>query len=75
MRLLLLLLLVPGLAAAHTGTSSYADISVDEHDVDIALQIAATDWQPIVDVDTNHDGALTRDEVQSHLGDRLKRWQ
>jgi hypothetical protein len=66
-RLLLFLLLARGLAVAHTGTSSYADVSLDERDVDVALQISAADWQPIVDVDTNHDGALAREEVRSHL--------
>ena len=65
--LLLLLLLARGIAAAHTNTSSYADIALDERDVDVALQIAATDWQPIVDIDTNHDGVLTREEARSHL--------
>jgi hypothetical protein len=66
-RLLLFLLLVRGLAAAHTGTSSYADVSLDERDVDVALQISALDWQPIVDVDTDRDGRLAREEVRAHL--------
>jgi hypothetical protein len=60
-------LLVRGIAAAHTGTSSYADIALDERDIDVALQISASDWQPIVDLDANHDGALAREEVRSHL--------
>jgi hypothetical protein len=66
-RVLLVLLLARGVAAAHTGTSSYADISLDERDVDVALQISAADWQPIVAIDANRDGVLTRDEVRANL--------
>jgi hypothetical protein len=66
-RRLLVLLLLRGVALAHTGTSSYADISLDERDVNVALQIAHADWQPIVDLDANRDGALTGEEVRAHL--------
>ena len=63
-RLLLVLLLAPVVATAHTGSSSYGEISLDERDVGIALQVSLADWLPIVDLDTDHDGLLTREEEE-----------
>jgi hypothetical protein len=65
--LFIALLLTEGWATAHTGSSSYAEISLDERDVGIALQISHADWLPVVDLDADHDGLLTRDEVQAKL--------
>jgi hypothetical protein len=63
----IVLLLAEGLATAHTGSSSYAEISLDEQDIGIALQISHADWLPVVDLDADHDGLLTRDEVLAKL--------
>lgn len=66
-RLLLALLLARGIASAHTGSNSYADISLEEREVSIALQISYADWLPIVDLDADHDGRLMRDEIIAQL--------
>jgi hypothetical protein len=57
----------PVAARSHQGGISYAQISVAETEVEIALQVAYADWVPLVDLDSDRDGALTPDEARAHL--------
>jgi hydrogenase/urease accessory protein HupE len=65
--LAVLLVLLPALARAHQGTVSYADFEVGDTDVRMTVLVAYDDWLPIVDLDTNHDGALAATEVRGQL--------
>ena len=61
--LLMLVLLVPGLARAHSLNDSFLDLSVDGNQLTGVLQVAVTDLEIAVGVDSNSDGKLTWGEL------------
>ena len=65
---LLLLAVLPGVARAHQGGISYADIDIREREVEITLAVAYQDWLPVVDLDADHDGVVTSAEARAGVG-------